>query len=49
MLTDTKIKEIFDAHGGMMRTFELHDAHLFYSDIQTLIERGVIEKVRYGY
>ncbi|MFA6736599.1 MAG: hypothetical protein WCR87_06755 [Saccharofermentanales bacterium] len=49
MLTDTKVKEIFDAHGGMMRTFELHDAHLFYSDIQTLIERGVIEKVRYGY
>ena len=49
MLTNEKVKEIFDAHGGMMRTYELHDARLYYNDIQALIERGVIEKVRYGY
>lgn len=49
MLTNEKVKEIFDAHGGMMRTYELHEARLYYNDIQALIEHGVIEKVRYGY
>lgn len=49
MLADQKVKEIFDAHGGMIRTCELHKEHLFYNDIQALIERGVIEKIRYGY
>lgn len=32
-----------------MRTCELYDSHIFYNDIQLLIERGIIEKVRYGY
>lgn len=49
MLTDDKVKEIFKAHGGMMRTCELHKEHLFYNDIQALINRGIIEKIRYGY
>jgi predicted transcriptional regulator of viral defense system len=49
MLPYDKIKDIFAAHNGMMRTYELHSAHLFYKDIQILIERGIIEKLRYGY
>ena len=32
-----------------MRTCELHKEHLFYKDIQALINRGIIEKIRYGY
>ena len=31
MLTNEKVKEIFDAHGGMMRTYELHEARLYYN------------------
>ncbi|MDD4493689.1 MAG: hypothetical protein PHV32_04975 [Eubacteriales bacterium] len=49
MLPYDKIKEIFAVHNGMMRTCELHKERLFYHDIQALIERGAIEKVRYGY
>jgi len=49
MLPNNKVKELFAAHGGMMRTCELYKEHMFYNDIQTLIERGTIEKVRYGY
>jgi predicted transcriptional regulator of viral defense system len=33
----------------MMRTHQLHEAHIYYKDIQSLIEHGIIEKVRYGY
>lgn len=49
MLPDDKLKKIFAAHNGIMRTWELHKERLFYNDIQALIERGIIEKVRYGY
>lgn len=49
MLPDDKLKKIFAAHNGIMRTCELHKERLFYNDIQALIERGIIEKVRYGY
>ena len=49
MLPIETIRDIFERHNGMMRTHELYDAHLFYNDIQLLIERGIIEKVRYGY
>ena len=49
MLPYNKIKDIFAAHNGIMRTCELHNEHLFYKDIQTLIEHGLIEKLRYGY
>lgn len=49
MLTDEEVKRIFNTHGGMMRTCELHKEHLFYKDIQALINRGIIEKIRYGY
>ena len=49
MLPIEIIKDIFERHHGMMRTHELYEAHVFYNDIQQLIERGIIEKVRYGY
>lgn len=49
MLADEKLRKIFAAHNGMMRTCELHQERLYYNDIQALIERGIIEKVRYGY
>ena len=49
MLTDEEVKRIFNTHGGIMRTCELHKEHLFYKDIQALINRGIIEKIRYGY
>ncbi|MEL7656563.1 MAG: hypothetical protein AAGU75_11720 [Bacillota bacterium] len=49
MLPIETIKDIFEGHNGMMRTHELYDAHVFYNDIQLLIGRGIIEKVRYGY
>ena len=49
MLPYEKVKDIFVAHNGLMRTCELHNERLFYKDIQILLERGLIEKVRYGY
>lgn len=49
MLPIETIRDIFKRHNGMMRTHELYDAHVFYNDIQLLIGRGIIEKVRYGY
>ncbi|HBQ64162.1 MAG TPA: hypothetical protein DD727_04415 [Clostridiales bacterium] len=49
MLSTEKIKDIFDGHKGVMRTCEMSEAHIYYHDIQQLVERGVIEKVRYGY
>lgn len=44
-----EIKELFDAHNGVLRTAELYEAHVFYKDIQALIAEEVIEKIRYGY
>ena len=49
MLPIEKIKGTFEQHNGMMRTHELYEAHIYYNDIQLLIEHGIIEKVRYGY
>ena len=49
MLPFEIINDTFEQHHGMMRTHELYKAHIYYNDIQSLIERGVIEKVRYGY
>lgn len=49
MLPDEIIEKIFANQGGLLRTCDLHKARLYYSDIQALIQRGIIEKVRYGY
>lgn len=49
MLLVSEIKAVFDGHKGIMRTHELHEARIYYKDIQSLIENGIIEKVRYGY
>ena len=44
-----KIKEIFERYGGIMRTYQLTSEKIFYDDIQSLIDDGLIEKVRTGY
>ena len=49
MLPFEEIKDIFEQYNGMLRTRELYKAHIYYHDIQLLIERGIIEKLRYGY
>ena len=49
MLPIETIRDIFERHNGMMLTHELYDAHVFYNDIKLLIDREIIEKIRYGY
>lgn len=49
MLSYEAIEKLFQQHNGIMRTGELLDAHVYYKDIQQLIQQGLIEKVRYGY
>ena len=49
MLSIETIQDKFEQHNGIMRTQELHEARIYYNDIQKLIESGVIEKIRYGY
>lgn len=44
-----RAKEIFEQHGGMMRTSELSREKIYYADINYLINAGLIEKVRTGY
>ena len=49
MLSYEVIEKLFQKHNGIMRTGELLDAHVYYKDIQELIQQGLVEKVRYGY
>ena len=49
MLSNDAVENLFKKHNGIMRTHELLDAHIYYKDIQQLIQQGLIEKVRYGY
>jgi len=42
-------KSIFEQYGGMMRTSQLAENKVFYSQREKLIEEGYIEKVRRGY
>ena len=49
MLSYDTIEKLFQQHNGIMRTGELLDAHVYYKDIQQLIQQGLVEKVRYGY
>lgn len=44
-----RAKEIFEQHGGMMRTFELSHKKIYYADINYFINEGLIEKIRTGY
>lgn len=43
------LKELFEQHGGLMRTVELKKAGYYYKKIQKLIDDGEIEQVRRGY
>jgi len=49
VLSIETIQEKFKQHNGIMRTQELYEARIYYYDLQKLIERGKIEKIRYGY
>jgi predicted transcriptional regulator of viral defense system len=49
MLPHEIIQKAFQLHNGIMRTKDLINAHIFYKDIQQLMQNGIIEKVRYGY
>lgn len=49
MLKLSRIKEIFENHGGMMRTADLSASKIYYKDIRQLISDVYIEKIRYGY
>ena len=44
-----EVKQIFDEHGGMLRTRELYAHKVFYNDVQQLVKDGLVEKIRYGY
>lgn len=44
-----RAKEIFEQHGGMMRTSELSHEKIYYADINYFINKGLIEKIRTGY
>lgn len=44
-----EIKQTFDEHDGFLRTKELYAERIFYHHIQELIQKGYIEKIRYGY
>lgn len=49
MRTMLEIHEIFQRYGGMMKTHELSNERLYYQNIQNLLDKGIIEKLRYGY
>lgn len=49
MLPIEKVKNTFEQHKGIMRTNELYQSQVYYRDIQLLIERGIVEKIRFGY
>ncbi len=49
MRSINEIEKIFADHDGMMRTAELSESRVYYSDVQKLIGDGYIEKIRYGY
>ena len=42
-------KEIFDRHGGIMKTGELEQEKVYYRQRERLIRDGSIEKIRCGY
>lgn len=49
MKTVEEIRQLFDSHGGLVRTKELYAEKIYYKDVQQLVSDGLINKVRYGY
>jgi len=49
MAVMTDYQELFKKYGGIMRTSELTHEGVNYKKIQELIEKGFIEKIKYGY
>lgn len=48
-MTVEECKRIFDCYGSMMRTSQLQQEKIFYTQREWLIAEGYIEKVRRGY
>ena len=44
-----KVKLVFLRYGGIMRTYQMTEERIYYADICSLMNEGVIEKVRTGY
>lgn len=42
-------ESIFKKYGGIMRTHELTKEGITYQQLQGLIEKGIVEKIKYGY
>jgi predicted transcriptional regulator of viral defense system len=42
-------RQLFDSHGGILRTKDLYAGKIFYKDVQQFIADGLVEKIRYGY
>lgn len=46
---EKNIKEIFEQHGGIMRTSQLNEYGIFYRNIRKLLDDGIVEQVHRGY
>ena len=49
MNIESNIEEIFEQHGGIMRTSQLEENGIYYKKLQQLMEEGTVEQVRRGY
>ena len=49
MLSAKDVKEIFSKYSFVMTTAELNAEKIYYADIQQLIDKSIIEKVKRGY
>ena len=49
MKAETNYQKIFYKYNGKMRTCELTKEGISYQEIQKLISKGNVEKIKYGY
>lgn len=49
MIQEKDIKKIFRQHNLVMTTAELMTSKIYYADIQKMLNKGLIEKVKRGY
>ena len=45
----SEIKEVFQPYGGIMKTSQLTKEKIYYKELMSLLQNGVIEKLRTGY
>lgn len=48
-MKEEQIEKIFQTYGGVMRTKELSKQGIHYRRLNILMEKGKVEKIRYGY